>query len=136
VCVPVGGAYTTSPVMNRCRALHFRGMLVGHDGSTGGRNGLAGVSSVRFGLQNRHFFRFAFLLGLNDGNVLTGGVKGRTDLAFLVRHGQGVFRFQTFHEIVDVNAKGLFARLDLTIQKGNIRLLLCFCSCPPPTTRK
>jgi len=80
-----------------------------------------GVTTT-FSIQDGHFFLFAFLLGGNHGNVFSGGVKGRTNLGFLVVRAQRVVGFEFRHEVVDLNPKGLLAGLDFAIQKDNVRL--------------
>lgn len=97
----------------------FRWMCVGHDGTTAGWDHIRGGWSFRrhsrFGIQHRHFFIFAILLGLKDGNVLAGRIKDRTNFGFFRRRVLCRVRFQFRHEVINFDTKGLFTILDFPI---------------------
>jgi len=106
--------------------LHLGILWVGvrQDSSARRRNGggFRNSTGARGGLQDRYFFLFAFLLGLDDGNVFPGVVEGGTDLGFLVlvRHALGGLEF--FHQVVDLDSEGLLAGVDLSVEEHDVRL--------------
>ena len=97
-------------------------MRIGQDGSTGRRDVEGCGLSVFFGLQNGHFLSFALLLGLYDGNVFSGLVKGVANFGLLGVRAQVIVALQLFHQVVDFNPERLLAQFDFPVQKHNVRL--------------
>lgn len=73
-------------------------------------------------LHHGHLLLLDILLGLNDGNVFAGGVKGRSDLGLLLRDGQALVDLELGHEIVNLNAKGLLSVLDFSVKEEDVGL--------------
>ncbi len=89
------------------------GCVIGQDGATRRWNIRVGR---RFCIQYGNFFSFAFLLGFNDRNILPGLIKRIANFGLLLFHRQTRVQFQLFHQVINFNAKLLFASLDFTLQ--------------------
>ena len=97
--------------------LEIRRMCVGDYRTTGRWNGRCfgrGIR-VRLGIEDGHFLIFAILLGLKNGNIFAGRIKDGPDLRFFRGRVQTLVGLQFCHEVVNFNAKGLFAILYLAI---------------------
>jgi hypothetical protein len=67
--------YVTGTRVTSLTYLHLGRMLVVKDRPTAWRNSRKVTTRTPFGVQNMHFFHFAFLLGGNHSNVLASGIK-------------------------------------------------------------
>jgi hypothetical protein len=114
--------YVTGTRVTSLTYLHLGRMLVVKDRPTAWRNSRKVTTRTPFGVQNMHFFHFAFLLGGNHSNVLASGIKGCPDLGLLFFRRQVIVGFEVCHEIINFDTKGLLASLDFAIQKDNVRL--------------
>ena len=72
--------------------------------------------------EDGHFLIFAILLRLKDGNVFARRIKDDPDLCLFGAGIEALIRLQLRHQVVNFNAKSLFAILYLAIQKQYVRL--------------